>query len=209
MQIFAPIEAAQLSHPLYQQNASALCRQFHLTKEQAQQIITSSQQCVTCLPQAYKGVNPRGLWPVILWQMGVIHVSSFDWQYYVHVSVDIYSGYIYAFVHAGEATKHVITHCLAVFAAMGKPQQLKINNGPEYNSTAFQQFCEAYQIHHTTKVPCNPQGQSIVECTHATLKMLFKKLKWGDEVIPLASQLHKAFYALNFFELPRTGFNTH
>jgi hypothetical protein len=151
-QTAAPIETAQLNHPLYQQNASALCRQFHLTKEQSQQIITSCQQCVTCLPRAPKGVNPRGLWPGILWQMGVTHVSS-DWQYYVHVSVDTYSGYIYALVHAGETTNY-----LAVFAAMGKPQQLKTNNGPAYTSTAFQQFCEAYQIHHTTKVPCNPQG---------------------------------------------------
>jgi hypothetical protein len=32
MQISAPVEAAQLSHALYHQNASALYRQFHLTR---------------------------------------------------------------------------------------------------------------------------------------------------------------------------------
>jgi hypothetical protein len=49
---------------------------------------------------------------------------------------------IYASAHAGEASKHIITHCLAAFAAMGKPQQLKTDNGPAYISAAFQWFCE-------------------------------------------------------------------
>jgi hypothetical protein len=54
------------------------------------------------------------------------HIPSFGQQCYVHVSVDTYSGYIYASTHAGEATKHVIAHCLAAFTTMGKPQQLKL-----------------------------------------------------------------------------------
>jgi hypothetical protein len=59
------------------------------------------------------------------------------------------SGYSYASTHADEATKHVITHCVAAFTAMRKPQQLKTNNSPAYISTTFQWFCETYQIHHT------------------------------------------------------------
>jgi transposase InsO family protein len=106
--------------------------------------------------------------------MDVIQVPSFGWQYYVHVSMDTYSGYIYASAHAGKATKHVIAHCLVSFAAMGKPQQLKTDNGPAYTSTAFQHFCEACQIHHTTGIPFHPQGQAIVEHAHATLKMQLK-----------------------------------
>jgi hypothetical protein len=60
---------------------------------------------------------------------------------------------------------------------MGKPQQLKTHNGPACTSTAFQRFCEAYQIHHTmtTSIPYNPQGQATVEHAHATLKMQLKK----------------------------------
>jgi hypothetical protein len=62
----------------------------------------------------------------------------------------------------------------------------------------FQWLCEAYQIHHTTGIPYNPQGQAIVEHAHATLKMQLQKLKGGDEVLPPANQLHKALYTLNF-----------
>jgi transposase InsO family protein len=54
---------------------------------------------------------------------------------------------------------------------MGKLQQLKTNSGPAYISAAFQRFSETYQIHHTTGIPYNPQGQAIVEHAHATLKM--------------------------------------
>jgi transposase InsO family protein len=134
--------------------------------------------------------------------MDVTHIPSFGWQCYVLVSVDTYSGYIYASAHAGEATKHVIAHYLAAFTTMGKPQQLKTNIGPAYTSADFQWFCEAYQIHHTTSIPYNPQGQVIVECAYVTFKMQLKKLKGGDEVLSPATQLHKALYTLNFLNCP-------
>jgi hypothetical protein len=116
----------------------------------------------------------------------------------VHVSVDTYLGYIFASAHTGEATMHIITYSLAVFTAMGKPQQLKTDNGPAYISTAFQQFCEAYQIHHTTGTPCNPQEQTIVEHAYATFKMQLKKLKGGDEV----ANCIKLYIPLIFFNCP-------
>jgi transposase InsO family protein len=74
------------------------------------------------------------------------------------MSEDTYSDCIYYSAHAGEASKYVIAHCLAAFTTMGKPQQLNTNNGPPYNSPAFQGFCETYQIHHTTGISYNPQG---------------------------------------------------
>jgi hypothetical protein len=65
--------------------------------------------------------------------MDVTHVPSFGGQCYVHMSLDTYSGYIYASAHTGEATKHVIAYCLVAFSAMGKPQQLSTDNGPTFN----------------------------------------------------------------------------
>jgi hypothetical protein len=44
-----------------------------------------------------------------------------------------------------------------------------------------------------------------VEHEHATLKMQIKKLKGGDEVLPPASQLHKALYTPNFLNCPEQG----
>jgi transposase InsO family protein len=82
-------------------------------------------------------------------------------------------------------------------------QQFKTDNDPAYTSTVFQHFCEAHQIYHTTSIPYNPQGQAIVEHSHATIKMQLKKLK--DEVFPPANQLHKDVYTLNFLNLPEKG----
>jgi hypothetical protein len=52
--------------------------------------------------------------------------------------------------------KHVIVHCLAAFATMDKPQQLKTDNGPAYTSASFQQFYEAIR-YITPGIPFNPQ----------------------------------------------------
>jgi hypothetical protein len=119
--------------------------------------------------------------------------------FYVHVSVDTYLGYIYASIHTGKATKHVI-------AWLPLPPWVNCNSSkPTMALQIFQQFCETYQIHHTTSIPYTPQGQAIVECAHATLKMQLQKLKGVDEVLPPVSQLHKALYTFNFLNCPERG----
>jgi transposase InsO family protein len=79
---------------------------------------------------------------------------------------------------------------------MGKPQQFKTNNGLEYTSTAFQWFCEANQIYHTTGIPYNPQGQAIVERAHATLKMQLKNLKGEMRYSPQIAKYIKLYTLL-------------
>jgi transposase InsO family protein len=46
---------------------------------------------------------------------------------------------------------------------MGKPHQIKTDNGPGYTSAGFNAFCHSYQMLHSTGIPYNPQGQAIVE----------------------------------------------
>jgi transposase InsO family protein len=95
--------------------------------------------------------------------MDVTHIPSFGQQHYVHVVIDTYSGFVFASPRLGEATCHVIDHSLAAFAVMGNPLHTNTDNGPGYTSTAFRAFCSSYKILHTTGIPCNPQGQAIVE----------------------------------------------
>ena len=42
--------------------------------------------------------------------MDVTHYNEFGNQKYIHVYVDTYSGFFYATLQTGEASKHVITH---------------------------------------------------------------------------------------------------
>jgi hypothetical protein len=73
--------------------------------------------------------------------MDVTHIPSFEQQSHVHVVTDIYSGFVIASPRSGEATYHVIDHCVATFAVMGKLLHIKTYNGPNYTSTAFKAFC--------------------------------------------------------------------
>jgi transposase InsO family protein len=76
--------------------------------------------------------------------MDITHIPSFGCLRFVHVTIDTYSGFIYASAHLGKAMKHIIAHCLATFTIMGKPHQIKTDNGPGYTSAAFHAFCQSY-----------------------------------------------------------------
>ncbi|NXI82322.1 POK18 protein, partial [Rhipidura dahli] len=52
-------QQAKISHAFYHQNAPALVRQFHLTREQAKSIISTCPNCQKLqLPSLGTGVNP-------------------------------------------------------------------------------------------------------------------------------------------------------
>ena len=103
-------------------------------------------------------------------QMDVTYIPEFDTLRSVHVTVDTYSGYIFAATHTGQRTKDVISHCLQAFATMERPKSFKTDNWPAYTSSSFQQFCSKFNVYHYTGLPYNPQGQAIVERANQTLK---------------------------------------
>jgi hypothetical protein len=59
--------------------------------------------------------------------MDVTHIPSFGQHCYVHVSLIQITSMP---PHMLEGTKHVIAYCLAAFATMSKPQELKTDNVP-------------------------------------------------------------------------------
>lgn len=113
------IQEAQESHALHHQNAKALKQMFHITREQARQIV---KQCTHC-PMTYHplkmGVNPRGSKANVIWQMDVTHVPSFGKLCYVHVTIDTYSHFMHASARTGEAVKDVIQHLIQSFQVNG------------------------------------------------------------------------------------------
>ena len=79
----------------------------------------------------------------------------------------------------GEKARNVIGHCLEAWAAWGKPQQLKTDNGPAYTTQSFVSFCKQMDLVLTHGLSYNPQGQGIVERAHCTLKECLEKQKGG------------------------------
>lgn len=84
--------------------------------------------------------------------MDVTHIPEFGHLKYAHVTIDTFSGFIFATLHSGEATKNVVTHVFQCLTTMGKPQVIKTDNGPGYTSKALQNFYYQFQIKHITGI---------------------------------------------------------
>ena len=140
------IECASAFHQKFHVNAKTLQSEFLISTADAREVVLKCPQCIIHLHPPSLGVNPRGLQPLQVWQMDVTHLPEFGTLKYVHVSVDTCSGIIYASPLSGEKAKNVIGHCLDAWAAWGKPQQLKTDNGPAYTGHSFASFCSQMEI---------------------------------------------------------------
>ncbi|CAM4643004.1 unnamed protein product [Caretta caretta] len=134
--------------------------------------------------------------------MDVTHVPQFRPYSFLHVSVDTYSGFLWATPQRGEATPKVIHHLLACFAVMGRLSQIKTDNAPAYCSTALSIFCAQWDVRLTHRIPYNSTGQAIVERANRTLKTLLdKQLKQGELRLrtlgDIQQQLHILLFTLN------------
>ncbi|CAD7681367.1 unnamed protein product [Nyctereutes procyonoides] len=125
---------AMKSHSLFHQNARSLRKQFHITREQARQIVKNCSLCPQYVNTPSFAINPRGLLPNDLWQMDITHYSSFNKLQFVHVSIDTYSGMIVASAHSGESFTEFQNHLFHAFGYMGMPKRLKTDNGSAYIS---------------------------------------------------------------------------
>lgn len=194
------------SHSYFHQNKKALIKQFKISATEATAIL---QQCPTCSKQAHSvpmGVNPRGTECNQIWQMDVTQYASFSPWKYLHVSIDTYSGFIMATPQRGEASKHIINHCIRTFATLGRPKELKTDNGPGYTGSAFAAFCQKWGITHKFGIPYNSKGQAIIERANQTLKhaldrYIETKGKGPPSLPAVQDILNLCLYTLNFLNL--------
>jgi hypothetical protein len=88
-----------------------------LTWDQCRHIIRGCPTCSTLLPLGPNtGINLHGLKANHIWQTDVTHIPQFGTLKYVHVTVNTYSGVLFATAHTEEATKHALGHLLGAFA---------------------------------------------------------------------------------------------
>ena len=201
------VALAQRDHERFHLSSHTLRLRHKITKEQARMIVKQCPKCITLSPVPHLGVNPRGLMPNHIWQMDITHYAEFGKLKYIHVCIDTCSGFLFASLHTGEASKNVIDHCLQAFNAMGLPKLIKTDNGPSYSSKNFISFCKEFGIKHKTGIPYNPMGQGIVERAHRTLKNWLFKTKEGQLYPPRSPKAHLAFtlFVLNFLHTDIKG----
>lgn len=203
--VFSTIEIAQQSHALHHQNAAALRFQYHITREQAREIVKTCPHCPEWGHAPKAGVNPRGLKPCSLWQMDVTHVPEFGKLSYVHVTVDTFSHVTFATARSGEAVKDVLQHLIQSFSFMGIPKKIKTDNAPAYVSKTMKDFYRQWGIEHVTGIPYNPQGQAIVERTHQNIKAQIQKLKSAGKYFSAHHLLSHALFVLNHVNTDNQG----
>ncbi|RMC04303.1 hypothetical protein DUI87_19122 [Hirundo rustica rustica] len=192
-------EQAKLSHQLFHQNAPGLVCRFHLMREQAKAIVAACPSCSQhAVPTLHAGVNPRGLRSCEVWQTDVTHFSQFGRQKYIHVSIDTFSGAVFASAHTGEKAGDVIKHLIHAFSFLGVPKELKTDNGPVYKSRELCSFLQQWGVEHKTGIPHSPTGQAMVERTHSTIKRVLHQQQRVLKTETPAVRLARALFTINF-----------
>ncbi|NXF63194.1 POK18 protein, partial [Ciccaba nigrolineata] len=64
--------------------------------------------------------------------------------------------------------RHIIIHWEGVIALLGKPQEIKTDNGPCFVARRTKEWCALWDIKLVHGLPYNSQGQAIVEHAHHT-----------------------------------------
>ncbi|RMC03558.1 hypothetical protein DUI87_20758 [Hirundo rustica rustica] len=201
-------EQAKLSHQLFHQNAPGLVHRFHLTQEQAKAIVAACPSCSRhAIPTLHAGVNPRGLKSCEVWQTDVTHFPEFSRQKYIHVSIDTFSGAIFASAHTGEKAGDVIKHLIHAFSFMGIPRELKTDNGPAYKSRELCSFLQQCRAEHKTGIPHSPTGQAVVERTHQNIKGVLHQQQRVLKAETPAVRLARALFTINFLNCSFEGLN--
>jgi hypothetical protein len=90
-----------------------------LTQDQCKHVIRAYPTCSTLLPLGPNtGINPRGLKANHIWEIDVTYIPQFGNLKYVHVTVDTYSGVLFASAHTGETTKMPLVTCLVILQTL-------------------------------------------------------------------------------------------
>ena len=178
--LIAPIfTSASDEHANIHTNVNRLHSKYHIPLTETRHIIKTCDVCAPLhLRTTISGINPQGQQPNSLWQSDFTHCSLGNFSL-LFVSVDTFSGFIWAVPVSSESSKYTISTLLLTFPVMGIPSVLKTDNGPAFTSHSFRSFLSEWNITHITGIPYNPQGQAIIERAHHTLKTLLLKQKGG------------------------------
>ena len=89
------------------------------------------------------------------------------------VIVDAHSKWI-------EVFKMNSTTATATFARFGIPESIVSDNGPQFTSSEFAEFCHLNGIRHVRVPPYHPSSNGLAKCAVQTFKKGFKKMSEGS-----------------------------
>ena len=107
-------------------------------------------------------------------------VASSQGHRYVLTVIDHYSRYLKLYTLKHKHTHGVVEALERFMADFGTPAAVVTDNGGEFTSKAFEEFCSqrGVAVHRTT--PYHPRGNSVVERSHRTIKAILAALCRGQ-----------------------------
>lgn len=144
------------------------------------------KQCTTC--QRFKGHGLQQSWQELpsvgkpLERVGIDvtdMIAGSEGYRYVFSVVDHYSRFVKFYPLKNKHTHAIIEAFGQYVADYGAPEGIVLDNGGEFTSQAFQDFCQkkCITLYYTT--PYHPQGNSVTERMHRTLKSILAALCQG------------------------------
>ena len=110
------------------------------------------------------------------WEKVASDLYEFKGASYILV-VDYFSRFIETQKLGSTTSSSIIAGLKSIFARHGIPDTLVTDNGPQYFSSKFKLFAEAYNFSHVTSSPYYPRGNGEAERAVRTLKNLLKDAK--------------------------------
>lgn len=95
------------------------------------------------------------------------------------VCVDYYSRYLEVVEMMEISTSATIRELLTIFSRYGIPEVLRADNGPQFSSEEFRNFCQEYGIHLESTIPYWPQMNGEVERQN---RSILKRLRIAQEL---------------------------
>ena len=135
------------------------------------------QQCRTCA--LHRDNKPEPLIATPLpdrpWQIVATDLFQMKGMDYLIV-IDYFSRYVeVAAMTKTTKSSEVIRVLNSIFARHGIPEQLRSDNGPQYDSAEFSHFAKQWGFKHVTSSPRFPQSNGEVERGVRTVKKLLQK----------------------------------
>nr|CAN67118.1 hypothetical protein VITISV_035158 [Vitis vinifera] len=132
-----------------------------------------------------------GPWPFAQWGMDIVGPlpTAPAQKKFILVATDYFSKWVeaeaYASIKDKDVTKFVWKNIVCRF---GIPQVIIADNGPQFDSIAFRNFCSELNIRNSYSTPRYPQSNGQAEATNKTLIIALKKRleqakgKWVEEL---------------------------
>ncbi|XP_055919521.1 uncharacterized protein K02A2.6-like [Eupeodes corollae] len=139
-------------------------------------------KCIACQSNANRSPKEYSSWTTSenVWER--IHIDfagPFQKSMWLIV-VDSNSKFPFV-IRMSSTTSQATIHALrSIFALEGLPKVIVSDNGTQFTSKEFQQFCQDHSIRQMTSPPFNPESNGLAERMVRTFKTAFLKIMTGD-----------------------------